>query len=54
MGFGGRESIFLFSHTNEFCGKSKVAHEPVLAYRLLEIRRRTYEKPGRGPAAGPG
>jgi len=27
-GFGGRESIFLFCHTNEFCGKSKVAPEP--------------------------
>lgn len=54
MGFGGRESIFLFSHTKSFCGKSKVAHEPVLAYRLLEIRWRVYEKPGRGPAPGPG
>jgi len=29
--FGGRESIFLFSHTNEFCGKDFVALEPRLA-----------------------
>jgi hypothetical protein len=29
--FGGRESIFLFSHTNEFCGKEKVALKPSLA-----------------------
>ena len=29
---GGRESIFLFSHTNEFCGKSKVALERPVAW----------------------
>jgi hypothetical protein len=44
LGFGGRESIFLFSHTNEFCGKSKVAHEPVLACAPLKVRRRVYER----------
>jgi hypothetical protein len=27
----GRESIFLFSHTNEFCGKKKLALEPPVA-----------------------
>ena len=42
--FGGRESIFLFSHTNEFCGKSKVAHEPGLACAPLKVRRRVYER----------
>ncbi len=40
---GGRESIFLFSHTNEFCGKSKVAHEPVLAWPWQGDPRRTYK-----------
>jgi len=42
--FGGRESIFLFSHTNEFCGKSKVAHEAVLAWAPLKVRRRVCER----------
>jgi hypothetical protein len=27
----GRESIFLFPHTNEFCGKKKLALEPPVA-----------------------
>lgn len=50
----GRESIFLFPHTNEFCGKWKVAGEPGLACGLLEALRRVYERdavPGRGPTA---
>ena len=29
--FSGRESIFSFSHTNEFCGKEKLARELGLA-----------------------
>jgi len=42
--FGGRESIFLFYHKNEFCGKSKVAREPGLACDPLKHRRRVYER----------
>lgn len=54
--FGGRESIFLFSHTNEFCGKSKVAHEPELASPALKAARQVYERTTatrRGSAANP-
>jgi hypothetical protein len=50
---GGRESIFLFSHTNEFCGTRKVAREPGLASGPQEIRRWVCERgdmAGRGPA----
>ena len=39
----GRESIFLFSHTNEFCGKRKVAHERPVAWPGLRRGRRVYE-----------
>ena len=42
--FGGRESIFLFSHTNEFCGNSKVAREPGLACGHLRTPRWVYER----------
>jgi len=42
--FGGRESIFLFSHTNEFCGKDFVALEPGLACAPLKVGRWVYEK----------
>ena len=45
----GRESIFLFSHTNEFCGKSKVAHEPVLAWDPLKDPRWVYERGAKDP-----
>ena len=51
--FGGRESIFLFSHTNEFCGTRKVAREPGLACDPQEVRRWVCEGrhlAGRGPA----
>lgn len=41
---GGRESIFLFPHTNEFCGKGKVAHEPGLASPPLKAGRWVYER----------
>lgn len=54
--FGGRESIFLFSHTNEFCGKSKVAHEPELASPALKAARQVHERTTaarRGSAANP-
>ena len=50
--FGGRESIFLFSHTNEFCGTRKVAREPGLACGLQKVRRWVCEGSdlaGRGP-----
>jgi hypothetical protein len=40
----GRESIFLFSHTNEFCGKSKVAPEPRVAWTGLKWGRRVCER----------
>jgi hypothetical protein len=40
----GRESIFLISHTNEFCGKSKVAREAVEACMRQEDGRTTYEE----------
>lgn len=36
---GGRESIFLFCHTIEFCGNSIVARESGLACVQLEHRR---------------
>ena len=42
--FGGRESIFLISHTNEFCGKSKVAREPTVACTRVNVGRRIYEE----------
>jgi hypothetical protein len=45
-GFGGRESIFLFSHTNEFCGKSKVAPEPRVAGSGRRWGRWTHEEGG--------
>lgn len=48
---GGRESIFLISHTNEFCGSRKVACEPVLACSGLKDSRRAYKRAGRGPRA---
>jgi hypothetical protein len=35
----GRESIFSFSHTNEFCGTRKVAREPGLACGLQKVCR---------------
>ena len=41
--FGGRESIFLFSHTNEFCGTNFVALEPGLACAPLKVSRRVCE-----------
>jgi hypothetical protein len=37
--FGGRESIFLISHTNEFCGKSKVARELTVACKRVNVGR---------------
>jgi hypothetical protein len=40
----GRESIFLFSHTNEFCGKSKVAPEAGVAWIGLKVGRRVCER----------
>jgi hypothetical protein len=40
----GRESIFLFSHTNEFCGNSKVALEAGVAWSRLKWGRRVCEK----------
>jgi hypothetical protein len=42
--FGGRESISNFSHTNEFCGKSKVATEGGGAKRWVKVGRCTYER----------
>ena len=51
--FGGRESIFLISHTNEFCGKSKVAREPVVACIGLGGGRTTYEECPRSPGGRP-
>ena len=50
--FGGRESIFLFCHTNEFCGTRKVAREPGLACGSQKVRRWVCEGSdlaGRGP-----
>jgi hypothetical protein len=38
-----RESIFLFSHTNELCGKSKLGREQNVAGRGLLERRRVTE-----------
>jgi len=67
--FGGRESIFLFSHTNEFCGKDFVALEPGLACAPLKVGRWVCEghcsrgqrrdggppiRPGRSPRKTPG
>lgn len=40
----GRESIFLFSHTNEFCGNSKVAPEAGVAWARLKDGRRVCER----------
>ena len=42
--FGGRESIFLFSHTDEFCGNPKVAREPGLACGIPETPRWVYDR----------
>ena len=42
--FGGRESIFLLSHTNQFCGKSGVDRELPLACAPLKDPRWVYEK----------
>ena len=47
-GLYGRESIFLFSHTNEFCGKHLLAHEPVLAWAPLKDPRWVCERGTRG------
>jgi hypothetical protein len=48
--FGGRESIFLFPHTNEFCGNQKVALEPGLACAPPKVRRWVYEKGRKFPS----
>ena len=45
---GGRESTSSFSHANEFCGKWKVAPEPVVAWDGLEGGRRIREKESAG------
>lgn len=45
--FTVRESIFLFPHTNEFCGKSKVAREPTVACTRVNVGRCTYERGAR-------
>ena len=50
--FSGRESIFSFSHTNEFCGTREVAREPGLACGSQKVRRWVHEGeiwPGGGP-----
>lgn len=47
---GGRESIFLFCHTIEFCGNSKVARESGLACVQFKHRRWTYEREQSGRA----
>ena len=41
---GGRESIFKIRHTNEFCGKSKLARETARASGRLGEPRRTYKR----------
>ena len=55
-GVVGRESIFKIRHTNEFCGKSKLARETARASGRLGEPRRAYKRnsAGRGPwtAAG--
>ena len=48
-GLYGRESIFLFSHTSEFCGKHLLAHEPVLAWGPQKDPRWVYERGPEGP-----
>jgi hypothetical protein len=45
--FGGRESIWQISHTNEFCGKSECGHESTSGGPLLKNGRRVYEKEGK-------
>ena len=40
----GRESIFKICHTNEFCGKSKLARETARASGRLGEPRRTYKR----------
>lgn len=40
----GRESIFSKTHTNEFCGKINLAHEPGVAGSGAEVGRRVYEE----------
>jgi len=47
-----RESIFKIRHTNEFCGKSKLARETARASGRLGEPRRTYKRNGAG--RGPG
>jgi hypothetical protein len=48
--FGGRESIFCFSHTNEFCGTHLLATEPAVACNAAKAARRPREGGGaRGP-----
>jgi hypothetical protein len=44
-----RESIFIKSHTSEFCGKKKYTHEPDVADLPPQIARWVYERgnPGR-------
>ena len=51
---GGRESIFKIRHTNEFCGKSKLARETARASGRLGEPRGTYKRnsAGRGPGRG--
>ena len=53
---GGRESIFKIRHTNEFCGKSKLARETARASGRLGEPRRTYKRngAGRGPRRAAG
>jgi hypothetical protein len=53
---GGRESIFKIRHTNEFCGKSKLARETARASGRLGEPRRTYKRnsAGRGPGRAAG
>jgi hypothetical protein len=51
---GGRESIFLFCRTIEFCGNSKVARESGVACVRLEHCRWTYEREKSGRAGAHG
>ncbi len=49
---GGRESIFLFPRTNEFCGRRKVAREPGVAWPRRRRRRCACEAGGSGDRSG--
>ena len=55
-GVVGRESIFKIRHTNEFCGKSKLARETARASGRLGEPRRTCKRngAGRGPRRAAG